>query len=312
MWGSVASRISWTKFFWERYWAKTRHFTHAAQHGIYLNLLGANMMRGPLDTDESVLRKLACATSEEWEAHGEKIIAEHFKIHRTKLVNQTAMEIRHQALLMLKGENIDRSAAAKKAIKARWDRVKEAEMFDSTIVLDSDLLTRMDEQEPSPLNDHVNGHTDGHTNGHGVEEEGSGWDSVDDPIDVSIDPVKIAISLYNEMAERAGLPKTMMATGARIKKLKARLKECGGLTGWKAALEKVEHTPGLCGRNERKWRANIDFLLQSSSFTKLMEGYYDNWKANGGKWNGSSDDDNAAVLEGLKSRRLEAGIRSSG
>lgn len=89
--------------------------------------------------------------------------------------------------------------------------------------------------------------------------------------------------LWNEMAERHDLPVAQRLTDARRRKLGARLKDCGGLDGWKAALAKVEATPGLLGANDRGWRADIDFLLQEKSFTKLMEGSYDHWGQRGGQ-----------------------------
>ena len=83
-----------------------------------------------------------------------------------------------------------------------------------------------------------------------------------------------ALMLYNEMAERAGLAKAQRLTTTRKSKLARRLTECGGIEGWKDALEKVEASPFLTGDNSQGWRASFDFLLQESSFTKLMEGVY--------------------------------------
>ncbi len=92
-----------------------------------------------------------------------------------------------------------------------------------------------------------------------------------------------AVRLWNNLALRRGLPPVQKMTDARRRKLRARLKDCGGLEGWRAALAKVEGIPGLLGANGRKWRADIDFLLQEKSFTKLMEGSYDHWGLQDGK-----------------------------
>ncbi len=92
-----------------------------------------------------------------------------------------------------------------------------------------------------------------------------------------------AVRLWNDLALRRGLPPVPKMTDARRRKLRARLKDCGGLEGWRAALAKVEGIPGLLGANGRKWRADIDFLLQEKSFTKLMEGSYDHWGPQDGK-----------------------------
>lgn len=81
--------------------------------------------------------------------------------------------------------------------------------------------------------------------------------------------------LYNETAERCGLPKAQRLTAPRKSKLKRRLHDCGGIEGWKAALAKVEASPHCTGDNDRGWTASLDFMLQESSFTKIMEGTYD-------------------------------------
>lgn len=89
------------------------------------------------------------------------------------------------------------------------------------------------------------------------------------------DDVQICVDAYNEAADQAGWPKVQSVTTKRKAALRARLKECGGPEGWNAALDKAKNSPHLCGQNSRGWRASFDFLTQQSSFTKLMEGNYD-------------------------------------
>lgn len=87
--------------------------------------------------------------------------------------------------------------------------------------------------------------------------------------------IQIAFDAYNESATRAGWPKAQALTKTRKAALKARLKEAGGIDGWRVALGKAEASPHLCGQNDRGWTADLDFILQAKSFTKLMEGSYD-------------------------------------
>jgi len=82
-----------------------------------------------------------------------------------------------------------------------------------------------------------------------------------------------AVELWNLLADRHDLAKVQRLTDKRLRALKARLAECGGIEGWKAALARVAESPFLLGM-EKDWRADFDFLLQQSSFTKLMEGGY--------------------------------------
>ena len=84
----------------------------------------------------------------------------------------------------------------------------------------------------------------------------------------------IAFELYNETADRAQLPRAQVFTDARKTKIKARLKEAGGLEGWKIALAKVEASPFLTGKRH-DFKADLDFMLQKASFVKIMEGRYD-------------------------------------
>ena len=83
-----------------------------------------------------------------------------------------------------------------------------------------------------------------------------------------------AVDAWNDMAERAGLPRVQRLTKAREAKLNQRLTECGGLDGWRTACAQVEASAFLTGSNDRGWKADFDFLCQQRSFTKLMEGGY--------------------------------------
>jgi hypothetical protein len=79
---------------------------------------------------------------------------------------------------------------------------------------------------------------------------------------------------WNDLAGDLGLPKVQRLNDTRRKRLRQRLAECGGLEGWDVALAKVRASPFLRG-DKTDWNASFDFLLQESSFTKLMEGTYD-------------------------------------
>jgi uncharacterized protein YdaU (DUF1376 family) len=82
-----------------------------------------------------------------------------------------------------------------------------------------------------------------------------------------------AVAMYNTAAEHAGWPKVAKLTPARAKSLRARLKECGGLEGWQAALRRA-YASDFCREG---WRAfGFDSLISQQKFTRLMEGSYDN------------------------------------
>jgi DNA-binding transcriptional regulator YhcF (GntR family) len=86
---------------------------------------------------------------------------------------------------------------------------------------------------------------------------------------------QLAFDAFNDIAAETGIPKAQVLTPERKSKLRQRLNECGGLTGWLDAMSKIRGSPFLCGDNDRGWKANLDFLLRPASFTRLMEGSYD-------------------------------------
>lgn len=89
-----------------------------------------------------------------------------------------------------------------------------------------------------------------------------------------------AVEIWNEAAERVGWSKVQRVTGPRRKALKARLKECDGLDGWRAAIERATASAFLTGKTKpgnghENWRCDFDFIIREAKFTKLMEGGYD-------------------------------------
>jgi uncharacterized protein YdaU (DUF1376 family) len=92
--------------------------------------------------------------------------------------------------------------------------------------------------------------------------------------DTSKKSIHIAFGNYNRMAERTGLPQAQFLTAKRASAIKQRLKEAGGLEGFNHALALVEANPFFAGDNPRGWKADLDFIITQSKFTKIMEGSY--------------------------------------
>jgi len=84
-----------------------------------------------------------------------------------------------------------------------------------------------------------------------------------------------AVDGWNDLAAVAGLAGVQRLTEPRRRALKARLAEAGGIEGWLAMLERVRDSSFLTGGNDRGWRADFDFVVKESNFTKIMEGKYD-------------------------------------
>jgi hypothetical protein len=88
-------------------------------------------------------------------------------------------------------------------------------------------------------------------------------------------PIDEAVTLWNETADRAGFPKAQIVNERRRNAIRSRLAECGGLDGWKAALAKAEASSFCRGAGSSGWVIDLDALTQAKTFTKLMEGSYD-------------------------------------
>lgn len=93
--------------------------------------------------------------------------------------------------------------------------------------------------------------------------------------DPSSDAARMAVVVYNAAAERCGWAQCLRLNPTRSAHIKHRLKEAGGIDGWRAAMDRAEQSEFLTGGSRNGWLPNIDFFLQQSSFQKLIEGGYD-------------------------------------
>lgn len=98
------------------------------------------------------------------------------------------------------------------------------------------------------------------------------------------DLVSEAVVDWNAFAAKHSLPRVEKVTKSRRAKVGARLRDCGGIEGWRAALEKIGAIPWMLGEPSAKypdgWRVSLDSLIGEMFFTKLMEGVYTRQSAN--------------------------------
>lgn len=152
----------------------------------------------------------------------------------------------------------ERQSSAKAAAKKRWEKDKQKQ---SKPYAEASSAQCQPEPEPDIRED-----TD-------VSSLSSGDDfALQAP---PLDEVSEAVAAYNATAERSGWPKVQKLTKARRSALMARLRDCGGIDGWRHALTRAQASPWCNGQNSRGWVCNFDFLTRQSSFAKLMEGNYD-------------------------------------
>lgn len=127
------------------------------------------------------------------------------------------------------------------------------------------------------------------------------------------DDVQTAFDDFNAMATDAGMPIAKILSKKRRTAIAARMKEAGGISGWRIALAKARASPLCTGDNDRGWVADLDFLVTQSKFTKLMEGSYDartpsNNPANGNAGIGSGT---ARAAAAVAERRIAGHGRGS-
>ncbi len=81
------------------------------------------------------------------------------------------------------------------------------------------------------------------------------------------------VEAWNDLAQRKGLPMVKKLTPGRRKHLRPLMRQYS-IDDFTDAIDAIERSPFLLGENGNGWRADFDFLLQPSSFQKLIEGSY--------------------------------------
>lgn len=98
---------------------------------------------------------------------------------------------------------------------------------------------------------------------------------------IDVDTLEGAVADYwNGMAEEVGLPQVRHMTAARREKIAARVAEFGGLANFAVQLiDPIPRQPFLLGRNDRKWKCDLDWVLKPENAVKVSEGKYANGHA---------------------------------
>jgi len=228
---------TWMPVYIGDYLADTMHLSYA-EHGAYLLLIFAYWRSGaPLPDDDRMLAGICKASAKQWRDL-RPTLARFFQIEDGLWRHKRVDD----ELVRATAGYAKRSAAAMK----RWGNAS------SKADAMHHALHKQPQPQPQP------------------QSNPRGLENPPDPPDHAE-----AIRLWNELADECGLARCQVLSAERKRKLRSRLKECGGIEGWKAALAKIRGSPFLLGENDRSWRADIDFLLSLSKFTKLMEGAYD-------------------------------------
>lgn len=147
-------------------------------------------------------------------------------------------------------------------------------------IVNYDIYQQLEEEDNKPDNNQITNEQQTNNKQITTTEQGNNINNINNKnIGDFENHLEKAVQLYNDLANEFDLPKVMKFSKTRKSKLKARLKDCGGIDGWITALEKIRQSNFLTGDNKQGWKADFDFILQEKSFNKIMEGSYDNRKS---------------------------------
>lgn len=82
------------------------------------------------------------------------------------------------------------------------------------------------------------------------------------------------VESWNALAGECGLSKIRKLTSARRRAFAVRQREYPDITDWQSAFRCLRENKWMHGDNRNGWRADPDFFLTASKFTKLVEGQY--------------------------------------
>lgn len=237
--------LAYFPFYPSRFEAKTAHLS-LEEDGAYNRLLRLCWMSPgcSVPDDAGWLMRRLRVDAETYERVVAVVIAEFFKRRRGRLYNPRLSEIFDET-----------SDAHNRRVNAgkKGGRPAKALKSNETTQSNAKAMPKQPEPEPEPYTLTT--------------------------VSVSDVPVKLAFDAYNEAAKRSGWAEVQKLTKPRIAALTARLRECGGIDGWRGAIERAEASDFLCGRTDGTrgpFFASFDFITKQGNFTKLMEGNYDN------------------------------------
>lgn len=101
------------------------------------------------------------------------------------------------------------------------------------------------------------------------------FDEVDDgTVGESEKDHEVIFQIWND--HRGTLPEARTLSSKRKKSTKERWKENPDLDYWVSTVKRLANSDYCCGKNDRGWLADFDFLIRPDTHVKTSEGKYDN------------------------------------
>ena len=234
--------------YWDAYLADTTHLT-TEEHGAYMLLLGAMWRRdGWVPDDDKDNARILRLTPAKWKRIKERL--SEFLLFADGKVSQKK--------LLETWENTQEKITTNRQNGAKGGRPKSSKnkgLDKPNGFENNNPIETIPEPEPEPL-----------------KKDTSNEVSVKAPID----DVSDAVHFWNEVAAKNDWPEVQKMTPARRAAVLGRLKDVGGVEGWRSAVERADASHFLTGQTPAAFRCSFDWLIKAANFTKLMEGNYDN------------------------------------
>jgi uncharacterized protein YdaU (DUF1376 family) len=247
----VSRTDTWMPFYVGDYLSATGRLT-TEQHGAYLLLLLDYWKNGPPPNNDAVLAQIARMSAKAW-SKAKPVLLSFFEERDGHLIQNRVERERERV-----AEVVEKRSKAGKASAAARAKTQ---------------------QNGNTCSTHVE--TNGHQNGRQIQSQlhSSTELIASSNEDVSAEPteepltVEEVVEAWNDTAKRLGLVQVKKLTRERQQKTQARIRE-NTIADFKAALSTIEQSPFLRGEGRNGWKADFDFFVQKSSFTKLVEGSY--------------------------------------
>ena len=105
-------------------------------------------------------------------------------------------------------------------------------------------------------------------------EEGKGREGKEGKGKKGMGDLPKEVEFWNQNCD--GLPKALAVNDDRMKRIRGRRQDPFWVANFEHAVVRVTKSEFCCGKNDRKWRADFDWMLQPNVVAKIMEGKYDN------------------------------------
>ncbi len=279
--------------FYSKDWLEGTAEMFPEEKGVYIDLLCHQHQKGGLPNDVRRLARMVGLSVDEFSPIWENLSC-HFELMEIQMVNLSVSESENQTENQVVNQTVKRLANRKlnQVVNERYEYAKknvasgtfasQIKVFSKQLSkkqiteikqkfnvndfcnLDKSLIkSRVKEWFNQTVNQMVNN----------LEDEDA---IVNKDKEVTKEDIKEIVSLFHKNCK--DLPRIQIVSDARKDAIKARHREHGFLKIHEV-IKKTGESDFLCSRNEKKFKANFDWILNPNNFLKILEGNYDNRKS---------------------------------